>query len=149
MVSAAICGRALLCSEGEHVSGLYSQCETFASVDAGPPGEPWWMAFAIDGRGGLGHGAASTEVQASLFAEQFCDNPDCEIVDTTQAQCHALRAPHRGRGLLLRIAAGERGEATEFEALGAVRLLLCRGKLRPGVQPLPVRDGLPIGAANC
>lgn len=108
----------ILCSEGEHVSGLYSQCETFASVDAGPPAEPWWMAFAIDGRGGLGHGAASTEVQASLFAEQFCDNPDCEIVDTTQAQCHALAHRIEGEAYYYGIAAGERAEATEFEALG-------------------------------
>lgn len=108
----------ILCSEGEHVNGLFSQCETFASVDAGRPGEPWWMAFAIDGRGGLGHGAASTEVQASLFAEQFCDNPDCTIVDTTQAQCHALAHFIEGEAYYYGIASGERLDGVEYEALG-------------------------------
>jgi len=108
----------ILCSEGEHVSGLHSQCPTMLSVDAGPPGEPWWMAFAIDGRGGVGHGAASTEVQASLFAEQHCGSPDCDIVDTTQAQCHALAHFLEGEAYYYGIAAGENLDATRDEAMG-------------------------------
>lgn len=108
----------ILCSEGEHVNGLYSQCETFASVDAGRPGDRWWMAFAIDGRGGFGHGHASTEVQASLFAEQFCENSDCRVVDTTQAQCHALAHFREGEAYYYGIAAGERLDSVGFEAMG-------------------------------
>ncbi|MFN4272087.1 MAG: DUF4189 domain-containing protein [Aliihoeflea sp.] len=76
------------------------------------------MAFAIDSRGGVGHGAASTEAQASLFAEQFCGNPDCRIVDTTQAQCHALAHLIRGEAYYYDIAAGDRQDSVEFEALG-------------------------------
>ncbi|MGY6707460.1 MAG: DUF4189 domain-containing protein [Rhizobiaceae bacterium] len=107
----------ILCSEGEHVNGLYSQCPTLMSVDAGQPGEPWWMAFAIDGQGGVGHGAASTEVQASLFAEQHCDNPNCNVVDTTQAQCHALAHFLEGEAYYYGVATGESLDATSEAAM--------------------------------
>lgn len=107
----------ILCSEGQHLPGVYSQC-ALRATDAGPGGPAAWMAFAIDSRGGVGHGAASTEVQASLFAEQYCGSPDCRIVDTTQAQCHALAHFIEGEAYHYGIAAGERQDSVEFEALG-------------------------------
>lgn len=107
----------ILCSEGEQLPGLFAQCATLAT-DAGPGGPDAWMAFAVDSRGGVGHGAASTEVQASLFAEQYCGNPDCTVVDTTQAQCHALAHFVEGEAYYYGIAAGERLDSVEYEALG-------------------------------
>jgi len=107
----------ILCSEGLKLPGIFAECATLAT-DAGSGGPAAWMAFAIDSRGGVGHGAASTEAQASLFAEQFCGNPDCRIVDTTQAQCHALAHFIEGEAYYYDIAAGDRQDSVEFEALG-------------------------------
>jgi hypothetical protein len=107
----------ILCSEGLQLPGLFAECATRAT-DAGPGGPAAWMAFAIDSRGGVGHGAASTEVQASLFAEKHCGNPDCRIVDTTQRQCHALAHFIEGEAYYYGIAASERLDGAEQEALG-------------------------------
>ena len=107
----------ILCSEGQHLPGLYAQCATLAT-DAGPAGPAAWMAFAIDSRGGVGHGAASTEVQASLFAEQYCGSPDCRIVDTTESQCHALAHFIEGEAYYYGVASGDRLDGVEYEALG-------------------------------
>lgn len=107
----------ILCSEGQQLPGLYAQCVARAT-DAGPGGPAAWMAFAIDGRGGIGHGAASTEAQASHFAEQYCGSPDCLIADTTRAQCHALAHFIEGEAYYYAIASGERLDGVEYEALG-------------------------------
>lgn len=107
----------ILCSEGNQLPGIFAECATLAT-DARPGGPDAWMAFAVDGRGSVGHGAASTEEQASLFAEQHCGSPDCGIVDTTQAQCHALAHFIEGEAYYYGIASGERQDSVEYEALG-------------------------------
>lgn len=49
-----------------------------------------WTAYAVDGRGKLGHGRAQTPEQASDYALGYCGSPRCYIVMTSPARCVAL-----------------------------------------------------------
>ena len=129
------------------MSGLYSQCETICPLSTPARREsPGGLAFAIDGarrarpwRPLPPEGAGLPVCRAVLR-----QSPICEIVDTTQAQCHGARAPHRrARPIITALPPESAGKQPNSKRWGgAAPLYAGKGKLRPGVQPLPVRDGL-------
>lgn len=82
----------ILCSENQHVAGLYHQCGVPPA--AAEPGG--WMAFAIDWRGAVGHGAAPTPREAENFALTHCGNASCTVVAATEARCQALADRQQG-----------------------------------------------------
>lgn len=58
---------------------------------------PQPMVFAVDGTGRFGHGMAETERKARRTALDYCDGPECHVVDRpVRAQCHALAQRTRG-----------------------------------------------------
>lgn len=85
----------ILCSNGDKLWGVYASCATYqnearqmrnqnANADRG------WMAFAVGHNGRWGHGAGPSLSAARNFALNNCGGSDCQLIDETQAQCHAM-----------------------------------------------------------
>jgi hypothetical protein len=49
-----------------------------------------WMAFAVDDKGAIGHGAAPDKQTAKNFALSYCGNANCHVISTTTARCNAI-----------------------------------------------------------
>lgn len=74
-----------------------------------------WMAFAVDERGAVGHGAGHSRGEAEQYARRNCDGYNCRIVETVQAQCHALYHSFRG-GYWIGTATGHNEQRTRADA---------------------------------
>ncbi len=61
-----------------------------ASVAAATSSRADWTAYAVDGRGHLGHGRAQSRSQAEDYALGYCGHRRCHIVMTSRARCVAL-----------------------------------------------------------
>lgn len=86
----------IMCSNSTVVAGMYQQCEPmpeFSNNSARPTQNiaknGGWSAFAVGYDGKIGHGAGTTLQNARQYALKFCGDTTCQIMDETQAQCHA------------------------------------------------------------
>lgn len=90
----------ILCSNGPQLPGIYSSCTNYQQQSnqqqTQSQNNRGWMAFAVGNNGRWGHGAGQTLSDARNYAMNNCGASGCQLVDETQAQCHAMATVPRG-----------------------------------------------------
>ncbi|MEP0233941.1 DUF4189 domain-containing protein [Roseibium sp.] len=108
----------IMCSNGPRIEGIYSSCQ---NISQAPTNQSTitrkgrgFMAFAVGSDGRFGHGAGGTVADAERFAMQYCGEQGCQILDVTDAKCHALAQVPGGSWF----GAGQNEQAARNFALG-------------------------------
>lgn len=81
----------ILCSNGSQLPGIYTSCTSYQQqAQSQNSNGRAWMAFAVGHNGRWGHGVGPTLSAARNYALSNCGSSDCQLIDETQAQCHAM-----------------------------------------------------------